>query len=46
VRINESLDSHDFYTRTNAMAHKLDPSRQTGGIRYFQESEFSKMSSP
>jgi len=40
VRINESLDSHDFYTRTNAMAHKLDPSRPTGGIRYFQESEF------
>lgn len=40
VRINESLDNHDFYTRTNAMAHKLDPSRQTGGIRYFQESEF------
>jgi len=40
VRINESLDSHDFYTRTNAMAHKLDPTRQTGGIRYFQESEF------
>jgi beta-galactosidase len=40
VRINESLDSHDFYTRTNAMAHQLDPTRQTGGIRYFQESEF------
>jgi beta-galactosidase len=40
VRINESRDNHDFYTRTNAMAHKLDPSRQTGGIRYFQESEF------
>jgi beta-galactosidase len=40
VRINESKDSHDFYTRTNAMAHKLDPTRQTGGIRYFQESEF------
>jgi beta-galactosidase len=40
VRINESLDDHDFYTRTNAMAHKLDASRQTGGIRYFQESEF------
>jgi beta-galactosidase len=40
VRINESLDNHDFYTRTNAMAHKLDPTRQTGGIRYFQESEF------
>jgi len=40
VRINESRDNHDFYTRTNAMAHKLDASRQTGGIRYFQESEF------
>ncbi|HZD50921.1 MAG TPA: glycoside hydrolase family 2 TIM barrel-domain containing protein, partial [Silvibacterium sp.] len=40
VRINESRDNHDFYTRTNALAHSLDPSRQTGGIRYFQESEF------
>jgi beta-galactosidase len=40
VRINESLDDHDFYTRTNAFAHALDTSRQTGGIRYFQESEF------
>src|SRR6202789_415125 len=40
VRINESRDNHDFYVRTNAMAHKLDTTRQTGGIRYFQESEF------
>ena len=40
VRINESKDDHDFYVRTNALAHALDPSRQTGGIRYFQESEF------
>jgi beta-galactosidase len=40
VRINESRDNHDFYVRTNAMAHSLDPTRQTGGIRYFQESEF------
>jgi beta-galactosidase len=40
VRINESLDDHDFYLRTNAFAHALDDSRQTGGIRYFQESEF------
>jgi beta-galactosidase len=40
VRINESRDNHDFYTRTNAIAHQLDPTRQTGGIRYFQESEF------
>ncbi len=40
VRINESRDNHDFYTRTNALAHVLDDQRQTGGIRYFQESEF------
>jgi beta-galactosidase len=40
VRINESKDDHDFYTQTNALAHTLDPTRQTGGIRYFQESEF------
>jgi beta-galactosidase len=40
VRINESKDDHDFYTRTNAVAHQLDPTRQTGGIRYFQQSEF------
>ena len=40
VRINESQDDHDFYTRTNALAHALDDARQTGGIRYFQESEF------
>jgi beta-galactosidase len=40
VRINESQDDHDFYARTNAVAHSLDPSRQTGGIRYFQDSEF------
>ena len=40
VRINESRDNHDFYTRTNSLAHQLDATRQTGGIRYFQESEF------
>jgi len=40
VRINESRDDHDFYTRTNALARALDSTRQTGGIRYFQESEF------
>ena len=40
VRINESRDNHDFYVRTNALAHGLDKGRQTGGIRYFQESEF------
>jgi len=40
VHINESRDDHDFYTRTNALARALDSTRQTGGIRYFQESEF------
>ena len=25
VRINESKDNHDFYTRTNAMAHRSIP---------------------
>ena len=40
VRVNESRDYHDFYTKTNALAHELDPTRQTGGVRYFYESEF------
>ncbi len=40
VRINESNDDHDFYVKTNALAHSLDPSRQTGGVRCFIESEF------
>ncbi len=39
VRINESKDDHDFYTRTNALAHALDRTRQTGGIRAFESSE-------
>jgi len=39
VRINESKDDHDFYTRTNKLAHLLDPTRQTGGIRNFAASE-------
>ena len=40
VRVNESHDYHDFYTKTNAVAHELDPTRQTGGVRYFYDSEF------
>ena len=39
VRINESQDDHDFYTRTNEVAHALDDSRQTGGIRNNYNSE-------
>jgi beta-galactosidase len=40
IRINESRDFHDFYVRTNTLARTLDPTRQTCGVRYFQESEF------
>ncbi len=39
VRINESRDDHDFYIRTNEVAHRLDPTRQTGGVRNFAKSE-------
>ncbi|HEY4424001.1 MAG TPA: glycoside hydrolase family 2 TIM barrel-domain containing protein [Pyrinomonadaceae bacterium] len=39
VRVNESQDDHDFYTRTNKLAHELDDSRPTGGIRYKYDSE-------
>ena len=40
VRINESADDHDLYTASNALARQLDPTRQTGGVRYFQDSDF------
>ena len=33
VRINESEDNDDLYTKTNAIAHRIDPSRSTGGVR-------------
>jgi beta-galactosidase len=39
ARVNESADYHDFYTATNALAHRLDPTRQTGGVRYKYDSE-------
>ena len=38
VRINESMDDDDFYARTNKLAHELDPSRMTGGVRYIKKS--------
>lgn len=40
VRINESRDDHAFYNETNRLAHELDATRQTGGVRYISESEF------
>ena len=39
VRINESGDFHDFYTKTNNLAHECDPTRPTGGVRCFAHSE-------
>ena len=40
VRINESQDDDAFYCETNALAHKLDATRQTGGVRNFANSHF------
>lgn len=39
VRINESDDDHELYTETNKIAHELDFSRQTAGVRCFPRSE-------
>lgn len=38
VRINESKDDDAFYRRTNEAAHRLDPTRQTGGVRAHKKS--------
>ena len=38
VRINESRDFYEFYELTNELAKRLDPSRQTGGVRNFKKS--------
>ncbi len=38
VRINESADEDAFYTASNALAHRPDPTRQTGGVRNFENS--------
>jgi len=39
VRINEGPDDHELYTKANEIAKTLDPSRPTGGIRNFKNSE-------
>lgn len=39
VRINESKDHHDLYTKTNQLARMLDPTRATGGVRCLPNSE-------
>ena len=38
VRINESQDDDAFYMETNRIAHELDDTRQTGGVRNFRKS--------
>ena len=38
VRINESGDCDELYRRTNEVAHELDPSRPTTGVRCIQMS--------
>ena len=38
VRINESQDDDEFYRETNAVAHALDKSRPTSGVRYIEKS--------
>ena len=38
VRINESQDNDPLYAETNAVAHRLDPTRPTSGVRYLQHS--------
>lgn len=35
VRINESKDCDELYRATNALAHELDDTRPTGGVRNF-----------
>ena len=42
VRINESVDDEVFYDRTNKLAHMLDPSRQTGGVRCYKKGDFQE----
>ena len=39
VRIDESIDDHELYSAANALAHHLDPYRQTLGVRNFKNSE-------
>ncbi|MBQ3559609.1 MAG: glycoside hydrolase family 2 protein [Agathobacter sp.] len=38
VRINESQDDDAFYIETNRIAHALDDTRPTGGVRNFRKS--------
>lgn len=39
IRINESNDYHELYLKANHLAHELDSSRPTTGVRNFIHSE-------
>ena len=39
VRIDESQDDHELYSKANQVAHDIDPTRQTLGVRNFANSE-------
>ena len=39
VRIDESIDDHDLYAKTNEISRKLDPYHPTIGVRNFTNSE-------
>lgn len=38
VRVNESCDDDELYTMTNNIAHELDKTRFTAGVRNFKKS--------
>ena len=38
VRVNESQDDNKLYREANSVAHSLDPTRQTSGVRFLQMS--------
>ena len=38
IRINESVDDDEFYKKTNEIAHELDKTRPTGGVRASKKS--------
>ena len=40
VRVNESPDDDELYSKSNKLARELDPTRQTAGVRNFEGSNF------
>lgn len=37
VRINESFDCDELYLKTNQLAHQLDPTRMTAGVKCYKK---------